>query len=258
VGEGTGAACDLDLFDSHYLHLFVWNASRREIVGAYRLAHTDEVVARFGPQGLYSSTLFRFHPGFLPAIQPALELGRSFVRPEYQKSWSPLLLLWKGIGHYVARHPRYRVLFGPVSISNSYTAISRALMVAYLKTHHRNAELAAAVESRTDYSRSLPWPKRMVRSLPPNVEQLSDAVSDVEPDGKGVPVLLRQYLNLGGQILDFNVDRSFSDVLDGLVVVDLVKTDAKLLDRYLGKTGAARFRQHHGLGPSPERELISA
>src|SRR5262249_4863684 len=57
AGEGTGTAIDLDLFDTHYEHLFVWNREQCEIVGAYRLAATDKVVPRFGPQGLYTSTL---------------------------------------------------------------------------------------------------------------------------------------------------------------------------------------------------------
>ena len=57
-----------------------------------------------------------------------------------------------------------------------------------------------------------------------NADELSDVVSDLEPDHKGLPVLLRQYLNVGGQILDFSVDRHFSGVLDGLIVVDLANT----------------------------------
>ncbi|MBZ5636434.1 MAG: hypothetical protein LAO55_25195 [Acidobacteriia bacterium] len=87
----------------------------------------------------------------------------------------------------------------------------------------------------------------MLRSLVANAEELSDVVSDLEPDHKGLPVLLRQYLNVGGQILDFSVDRHFSNVLDGLIVVDLAKTNGRLLDKYLGKTGAERFRQWHGI-----------
>jgi putative hemolysin len=79
AGEGTGEPVDLDLFDTHYLHLFVWNQRRNEVAGAYRFAGTDEVLTRFGPQGLYTSTLFRFSRDFLSRVDPALELGRSFV-----------------------------------------------------------------------------------------------------------------------------------------------------------------------------------
>jgi hypothetical protein len=80
-------------------------------------------------------------------------------------------------------------------------------------------------------------------SLLSNLDELSEVVGDLEADGKGVPVLLRQYLNAGGQMLSFNVDAQFSDVLDGLVMVDLTRMSGSLLDRYLGKSGAQTFRE---------------
>jgi hypothetical protein len=66
-------------------------------------------------------------------------------------------------------------------------------------------------------------------------------VSDIEAADVGVPVLLRQYLKLGGKLLSFSVDRKFSDALDGLIVVDLTQTEPKLLERYLGKEEAEKF-----------------
>jgi len=73
------------------------------------------------------------------------------------------------------------------------------------------------------------------------VEDLSALVADVEMDRKGVPVLLKQYLKLGGELVAFHVDRSFSDSIDGLIVVDLRKTDVRVLERYMGKEASARF-----------------
>jgi len=233
---------DFDAFDMHYVHLLLWNQEKSEVVGAYRLAPTDTVTARYGVEGLYTSTLFHFKREFLARIEPALELGRSFVRPEYQKSFLPLLLLWKGIGHYVAQHPWYRILFGPVSISNAYTSASRALMVSFLRAQCSDPALAQCVRPKTKFKAGSPE-----TCLARDIEELSEAVADLEPDNKGVPVLLRQYLNVGGQILDFNVDGDFSDVLDALIVVDLLKTSERLLERYLGKEGASTFRKFHRL-----------
>ena len=113
VGEGTGRPLDLDRFDRHYEHLFAWNQETSELIGAYRIAKSDVVIERMGTRGLYTNTLFHLQPEFYENIRPALELGRSFVRPEYQKGYLPLLLLWQRLGHYVARNPRYRTLFGP-------------------------------------------------------------------------------------------------------------------------------------------------
>lgn len=239
AGEGTGTAADVDRFDAHYLHLFVWNSAGREIVGAYRIGRVDEIRRRAGTNGLYTATLFSFGDRFLDGLGPALELGRSFVRPEYQRTFAPLLLLWKGIGAYVARHPQYKVLFGPVSISNSYSSISRELMVAYLERRSALSELANFVSARN--------PFRAHRGkLPDSVtlDDISDAIGDIEEAASGVPVLLRQYLKLGGKLVGFNVDPDFANALDGLIVVDLTKTEPRLLGRYLGQTEAKNFLEY--------------
>jgi len=236
VGEGTGKSTDVDGFDAHYLHLFVWNAAKQEIVGAYRLAGTDVT------RDLYTATLFKYTSDFLEKLGLALELGRSFVRPEYQRGFAPLLALWKGIGAYVARNPRYKTLFGPVSISNQYQAVSRELMVTFLERDASLLDWASLISSRN------PFKRRSHTPLPPaegfDLEDLSDCVADLEPTRTGVPVLLRQYLKLGGKLLGFNLDPEFSDALDGLIVVDLTRTEPRLLERYLGKAEAQEFLKH--------------
>ncbi|HLK21146.1 MAG TPA: GNAT family N-acyltransferase [Bryobacteraceae bacterium] len=242
IGEGTGKSIDRDAFDDHYWHLFVWNKRQSEIVGAYRLGPSDEILPRAGVKGLYTSSLFHWNEGFLKRTGPALELGRSFVRAEYQKSYAPLLLLWKGIGKFLVRNPKYRVLFGPVSISNKYTVAARELMVTYLSAFRRSPELAPLVRARNPFrQRPSRLAKELVGGTAWDMEELSTMVADVEADHKGMPVLLRQYLKLGGELVAFNVDRKFSNALDGLIVVDLAKTDPRLLERYLGKEGAAIF-----------------
>ncbi len=235
AGEGTGRSLDLDRFDRHYLHLWVAHRKTAEISGAYRLACTDTVESA---ADLYTSTLFRFRPALLERLNPAIELGRSFVIPEQQKSYHALLLLWKGIGRWVARNPRYRVLFGPVSISREYSQASKALIVSYLEA--RRGELAGQVAPRKQFraGRLRGCDPALLAPLLRNLEELSEVVAELETDGKGVPVLLRQYLQLGGTVLAFNVDRAFSDVVDGLVVVDL----ARLAPRFWRNTSGARAR----------------
>ena len=243
AGEGTGKALDLDEFDAHYLHLFVWNPRKQELVGAYRLAHTETVRKQSGARGLYTATLFRYGNPFLDRLGPALELGRSFVRQEYQKGFSPLLLLWKAIGAYVAQHPECKTLFGPVSISNRYQAVSRELIVSFLEKYESLRDWAGLVRNRSALrERFLRGANRPV--FPDSgfdIEDLSAVVGEIEQSQTGIPVLLRQYLKLGGKLLSFNVDPKFANALDGLILVDLTKTEPKLLERYFGERNASTF-----------------
>lgn len=248
VGEGTGKSCDLDSFDERYSHLFLWHKEQQEVVGAYRIGHIDRILSAVGNKGLYTNNLFAMKPVLLKELHAGLELGRSFVRPEYQRSFAPLLLLWKGIGHYLVRHPQYRYLLGPVSISREYSLPSRQLMTSVLSTHYRIKDLATMVTPRTPVlfnARQLAGLDLQQQELLKDIDNLSVLVSDMEADGKGIPVLLRHYLNLGGQILAFNRDPDFSDVIDGLLLVDLLKTDKKQLQRYMGKEGYASYLACH-------------
>jgi hypothetical protein len=233
VGEGTGRALDLDRFDRHYLHLFLWNPEKREVAGGYRLCSTAG-----GPHSLYTSTLFDYGDAMLDRLGPALELGRSFVRLEYQRSFAPLLLLWKAIGCYVARNPQFHTLFGPVSISAHYQPASRERMMTFLMRRSMESTLRHLIRPRQ--APRLGETGFACLSL----EELDAQVAAIEPDGKGIPVLLRHYWKLGGRVLAFSVDREFSNALDGFIVVDLARTEPRLLARYLGKTEAEAFLAH--------------
>jgi putative hemolysin len=250
VGEGTGTRSDLDLYDDYYRHLFLWDEREKCVVGAYRIGLADEILRRFGRRGLYTHSLFNFGRPVLERINPGLEMGRSFVRLEYQRSFSPLLLLWRGIGEFVARNPRYATLFGPVSISNHYAPVSRRLLVDYLRARSFQGSLARYVRPRRPFrvSAPAPWEDAFLQDLR-DIEQVSALVARLEADRKGAPVLLKQYLRLGGQLLGFNVDDQFGDALDGLILVDLRCTDPKTLSRYLGEEGTRAFLEFHGLHP---------
>ena len=233
AGEGTGRKTDLDSFDAYYDHIFVWHRTRREVVGAYRLTRTVPVLQWRGARGLYTSTLFRYGADFFKRIGPAIELGRSFVRPEYQKEYSPLLLLWKGIARYAAQHRECPVLFGAVSISNDYSAASRQMMVDYLGRQTARDPLRFLVRPRRPFRAPLLGGAEL-KSFANSLDGLSSAVGEVEADGRGIPVLLRQYAKLGGRVLTFNIDNDFAGALDGLILMDLRTADPAALKRFMG------------------------
>ncbi len=230
AGEGTGQARDLDRFDSHYRHLILWHDEKREIAGAYRLGVVDEILRKQGLNGLYTSTLFSFQPDFFPAIGPSVELGRSFIRAEHQRSYQPLLLLWKGIGRFLLENGKARTLFGPVSISANYSSASRELIATVLQS----------ASQRMVIPRN-PLRTRLAVSSHCDTGEMEDIVAELEADGKSLPVLLRQYLKLGAKLHAFNVDPKFQNCLDGLIVVELAQTERRLLERYFGVEGAKEF-----------------
>ncbi|MGA2716623.1 MAG: GNAT family N-acyltransferase [Bryobacteraceae bacterium] len=247
AGEGTGRPLDLDRFDPHYLHLFLWNKEKREIAGAYRLGDVPALMSRFGLKGLYTESLFRFNARFVRQLGPSLELGRSFIRPEYQRQFAPLLLLWKGIGVWVSRHPEYSTLIGAVSVSNQYSPASRELIARYFEKQNAAEEWRGAVRARRPLRGNLvqKWETEALCSLLPDVEDLSAPIADLEPDGKGIPILVRQYVKLGGKLLAFSVDPRFANTLDGFVMVDLSRTSPEILARYMGKEQAQQFIAWH-------------
>ncbi len=249
AGEGSGKSRDLDSFDEYYLHVVLWHKTKKELVGAYRAGSTVEILAARGLEGLYTSTLFRYDEKLFQKLGPALELGRSFVRPEFQRQYAPLLMLWKGIARLVTTRPEIPVLFGAVSISNDYNEASREMIYRFFESRMQEDDLAGLIEPRRPFRLGLlrRWDSRSMCLALRNLDELSQPITDVEADGKGLPILLRQYAKIGGKLLGFNVDRKFSNVLDGLVVVDLRQTDPAVLERYMGRDAAVHFRKIHGL-----------
>ncbi|MGR8920227.1 MAG: lysophospholipid acyltransferase family protein [Gammaproteobacteria bacterium] len=247
VGEGTGKTVDLDLYDTYYLHLFIWDRESHAVVGGYRLGEADRILARYGSKGLYVRSLFKLAPQLEDELRTALEVGRSFVRPEHQRNYASLMLLWKGIAAYVVRQPRYRVLFGPVSISNDYHPVSQQLMVRFLQRTSMELERASQVKPRNPFRGGSVQTKCIDLDVS-DLRIIANLLTTVEHGDTGVPVLLRQYLKLNGRILGFNVDPDFNNAIDCLLWVDLTRTDASLLRKYMGREGVERFLRYHGMG----------
>ena len=67
---------------------------------------------------------------------------------------------------------------------------------------------------------------------------------DLSPNGL-VNMTLKLVSQQSGKLLAFNVDPQFSQALDGLMLVDLTKTDQRLLRRYLGESQAESFLRFH-------------
>ncbi|MEM0966913.1 MAG: GNAT family N-acyltransferase [Verrucomicrobiota bacterium] len=252
VSEGTGKPYDTDHFDLDYLQLFLWNTEEQEIVGGYRMGQTDAILPRKRKRGFYTSTLFRFRTSFLESMDPAMELGRSFIVPSYQRKFATLSIIWQGIGAFISRNPRYRYLFGPVSINCEYETISKDLIIHFLRGNNFDSILSGKVKAKSPPEKSnllSNEEKEAIERGVKNIDDVSALIAEIEPDQKGVPTLLRHYVKLNARFLSFNVDADFSDVLDGLMVVDLLETDEKTLRFFMGGQDVvnAFYAKHHRL-----------
>ncbi|MGE8283594.1 MAG: lysophospholipid acyltransferase family protein [Stenotrophomonas lactitubi] len=235
VGEGTGRSRDLDDFDLHYQHIVIWDGTAQRIAGAYRIMRGAQALARRGLAGLYSASLFRYSDDAIARIAEGLELGRSFVVPDYWGSRS-LDYLWQGIGAYLQCQPGIRYLFGAVSISAALPRDAREQLVAYYQRYY------GAADGRVQSNRPFQY-----FAAPPCFGELDAAAAfdvlkaNLAALGTGVPTLYRQYTDLcepgGARFLAFGVDPDFSDSIDGLIEVDLHAIRPHKRKRYLRDAG---------------------
>ncbi len=222
VGEGTNKKIDLDEYDLYYSHLFIWDREAQKIVGAYRVGKGDEIFFRYGSRGFYITNLFKVKSGFNPIMKAGLELGRSFVRKEYQQKALPLFLLWKGLLMFSLKNPEYRYMFGPVSISNNFSKLSKTLIIEFIKNNCFDKALEKFVTPKKQFYAELPAiDSEVLLNNKDSIKSLDSLISEIEINHNKVPVLLRQYIQLNAKIIGFNVDPKFNDAIDGFLVLDI-------------------------------------
>lgn len=238
VGEGTGNRRDIDQYDGYYMHLILWDDEDLEIVGAYRLCDTERVLSSSGLDCIYTSSLFKYNNSMKPYLYRGLELGRSFVQPKYWGKRS-LDYLWYGIGALLKLNPQYRYLFGPVSISDSYSGEAKDLLVYFYELYFgaRDEKPVTALTPYTiDHQRRLQLSEQFAGDdYKKDFAQLKTLLSMM---GYSVPTLYKQYTEIcetGGVIFsDFNIDPAFADCVDGFVIVDTQCLLQKKRQRYMG------------------------
>ena len=239
VGEGTGMRRDLDLYDTYYRQLVLWDDNDLQIAGAYRIAEVGNIISTRGAEGMYSSSLFSFTDKILGegVLPQTLEMGRSFVQPRYWGMRS-LDYLWFGIGAYVKRHPHIRYLLGPVSISDAYPREAKNLLVHFYRHYFGDENVLALARHRFVISEQDRAALLRVFSGDNYEQDFRTLKQELGKSGLSVPMLYKQYTETyeagGVKFLDFNIDRKFSNCVDGLVLADLEKLKPAKRERYLG------------------------
>jgi hypothetical protein len=191
-GGGSGLGCDVDIYDTMevpYKQLIVWNPDDREIIGGYRFLHgADVTYDENGVPMLTSSHLFKYSEKFLKEYLPyTIELGRSFVRPEYQstkmgaKSLFALDNLWDGLGALTVALPNTKYFFGKATMYPSFGEEPSCLLYYFLSKYFPDEE-ALVIPHR-------PMPVNMdVEKMKALRERVEAMVARVEEISKETPL----------------------------------------------------------------------
>jgi putative hemolysin len=231
--EGSGQPVDTDKYDVDYDHLFAWDTKQHALVGSYRLGKTDQLRERYGNDGTYLAQMFNFDEEFY-AGAPLVEIGRSFVVPEYQKSHHSLFLLWCGISRYLIANPRYRQVYGVVSMSRLYDSRAMAMMRDVLLEPREDVRASAPYQADL----GAPWQEFLQEAQevrPITMRDLSLMVRALEGDERDVPVLIRHYHKLGARFHAAALDSNFNNTPGLLLRLNVPTIPPKYLKTYFGE-----------------------
>lgn len=220
VGEGSNLPFDLDEYDQHYSHLFLWDNQANKLAGAYRMALGKEVMKKYGIDGFYTSSLFKFDQELHPFFRKVIEMGRAYISQEYQQKPLPLFLLWRGIVHVCLRNPDHKFLMGGVSISNKFSEFSKSLMIEFMRSNYYDSAVAQYVHPKNDFKVKLKDRDKalFLNDIDADLNKLDKVIDDLEPEMR-MPVLIKKYIKQNAKVIAFNVDPSFNDAIDGLMYI---------------------------------------
>lgn len=242
-GGGSGKDCDIDEFDTApephcYKQLFIWDPVDEEIIGGYRyILGNDIFIESSGALLSATAGLFYFTNYFKKNfLASTLELGRSFVRPDYQPTHSlrkgmfSLDNLWDGLGAMAKTHPEIKYFFGKITMYPTLDIKARDYILYFYKKHFPDNEGMVypknTVEIETDYNELVKLFNG--RSYKEDYQILVKAIRE---RGAHLPPLVNAYMNLSSTMRSFgtSLNTEFSDVQETgiLVTIDDIYPDKR-------------------------------
>lgn len=244
-GGGTGLPLDLDEFDTDeicYEQLIVWSPEDEEIIGGYRYILCKKAIDNeSGEIRLSTSHYFDFSQRFIEDYLPyTIELGRSWVQPNFQPSVNPrkglfaLDNIWDGLGALVVRHPEIRYFFGKVTMYPNYDRESRDFLLHFM--HHYFPDQESLMKPYQALEQD--YDSRFVES---QLEGLSfkDGFkvlnAFVRERGENVPPLVNIYMHLSPTMKTFGtaVNKDFGDVEETGILVTIADIHEDKKERHI-------------------------
>lgn len=209
AGGGTGKDYDLDVFDTNpesYQQLIVWSPKDREILGGYRYIHCRTAIKSLSEIRIATAPLFNFSEKFVSEFLPfTIELGRSFIQPEYQSSRKGVFTLdnlWDGLGALVVNHPDVKYFFGKVTMYRNYNPEARNYLLYFLNKYFSDSDKLVVPKEPLDMTIDFDLMKSTFTgdSYQDDYKLLSQKVRFF---GENIPPLINAYMNLSPTMKTF-------------------------------------------------------
>lgn len=245
AGGGTGKDCDIDEFDTMEepcQQLLVWNPECREIVGGYRFILGENVrLNGDGTPHIATSHMFRFSDVFIRDYLPStLELGRSFVRLEYQSTKAGVRAiyaldnLWDGIGALTVVYPQIKYLFGKVTMYPNYSHLCRDMILYFLNHYFPDADclVKPIVPVRFSHSEESLRCKFENNNFAEDYRKLNQMVRD---EGFNIPPLVHAYMSLSPTMRMFGtaINDEFGNVEESGIMISVREIFAEKIGRHV-------------------------
>jgi putative hemolysin len=255
AGGGTGKEIDLDGYDlsetAPHRQLIVWDPDNMEIIGGYRFYIHDNSKKPVDPADMASASFFIFSDEFKSDYLPNLmELGRSFVQPEYQsrskgrKSLYALDNLWDGLGAIVIENSQVRYLFGKVTMYKHFNIKARNLIVWFMKKHFSDPD--KLVVPKNDISLSIdPVEMKAILNRSDYREDYKILSLEVRKLGESIPPLINAYMNLSPSMRTFGTvfNEAFGSVEETGIMITIRDMYVEKINRHL-----ASYREDYEIG----------
>ena len=240
AGGGTGKDCDIDEFDTMNppcQQLIVWDPDAELIIGGYRFITGKNIQTKNGVPHIATSHMFNFSDKFLKEYLPyTLELGRSFVRIEYQSSKAgakalyALDNLWDGLGALTVLYPEIKYFFGKVTMYPSYSQCCRNMILYFLHKHFPDNEslVTPITPLKTNIDIEAMEKLFIGNNFKEDYKILNMAVREC---GCNIPPLVNAYMNLSPTMKMFGtaINDEFGDVEESgiFIKIDEILEDKK-------------------------------
>jgi hypothetical protein len=233
AGGGTGKDCDLDeldLSEHPYKQLIVWDPDDRALVGGYRYIMCKDAPIINGIPELATTEIFNFTEPFLKNYYNAtIELGRSFVTPEYQPSATnrkglfSLDNLWDGLGALIIDNPDIKYFFGKVTMYTHYNVKARDYILTFMNYFFPDKDKLvvpkeAPVQVQNDCSIFLSKIKGLDYKAGHKI-----LGEHVRAEGEFIPPLVNAYMNLSTTMKTFGtvLNSHFGDVEETGILITI-------------------------------------